>query len=272
MHEVHVTADTDRKFFEFLSFKQLIYFVTWREFKARYKQTALGILWTVLQPLLFAGVVAILLFRRGEFDFGFDGVSNIVAIFIGFVLWQFFEGSFSGATNSLLSNQALIKKVYFPRMVLLISSILTRFIDFFLAFFVFLVLLVVSGSEFHASGFLYVIPGLLILAMTALAVALLLAPMNIQFRDVRLVLPFFTRLLFFSSPIWYPFSFIPEKIQEILLFNPVVSVIELVRNGLFAPAEVDATLLYYPLITLSVLLIIGIPYFRRKEGKLADYL
>lgn len=270
MIEVDSNSKTD--FFEFLKYRQLIYYLTWRDLKVRYKQAVLGVVWTVLQPLIFSLIIGLIIVRRINVDFGFDGVSDLTLIVLSFSLWTFFEASFSGSAGSLLSNQGLLKKIYFPKTIPIISSVLTRLVDFLLALLVFIAFLIFSGSNFYLSGFIWLIPTTLVIALTTFFTGLILAPLNIRFRDVRFILPLITRVLFFSTPIWYPFAIIPAVLQPIFLFNPIVAGIELTRNAFFGPAGITIDQIVFPLITLLVLAIISIPIYKKQEAKLVDYV
>lgn len=268
----HIEAGEPRKFWEFIKFRQLVYFFTWREFKVRYKQTFFGILWAIVQPLLFAGIIGIVITRRAGLSFGYEQASDLVVIFLGFSLWQYFQGTFGGSVNSIAGNKPLIKKIYFPKLILIFSSIASRTVDFGLQMLVFIIFLLVTGSAFSWLGLLWLIPSLILLSSATFAIALILAPLNVKFRDIGIVLPFLIRIMFFTTPIWYPFSIIPENLQQILLFNPPVAVLEFVRSAIFDPINMNYALLLYPIFTISALLAIGIPFFKHKEGSLADYM
>lgn len=271
MQITHVSAETRNNALEFLQYKQLTYFLVWRTLKVRYKQTMLGVLWTVLQPLLFAAIIGLILFRRGGFSFGYEGVSTMVVVVLSFGLWQFFEGSYNNSMISFVQNKALMTKIYFPRILLIISAIITKFVDFFLTLFVFIVLLFITGSHFNWIGFLYLFPALSLLSLTSFSIGLILGPLNLKYRDIQLTMPLINRLLFFSTPIWYPFDILPENLQTILLFNPITGMVELLRNAFFT-GQVDNTFFLYPLVTLAVLFPIGILTFRKQESRLADYV
>ncbi len=269
---IKVDSSSKPKFLEFLKYRELIYYLTWRDLKVRYKQAVLGVFWTILQPLVFALVIGTIIVQRINVDFGFDGVSSILLILLSFSIWTFFESSFSGSAGSLLSNQGLLKKVYFPKTIPIISSILTRLTDLGLSFLVFIIFLIATGSSFHFVGFLIIIPVVIVLGLTAFFTGLILAPLNVRFRDVRFILPFITRIMFFSTPIWYPFSIIPNALQPILLYNPIVSGVEITRNAFFDPTSIDVQQIIYPLITLLVLFIISIPLYKSQEPKIVDYV
>lgn len=270
----HISAEKHKGFFEFLKYKELVYFFTWREFKVRYKQTFFGVIWALAQPLLFAGIIGIILTRRAGLSFGFEQTSDIVVVFLSFSLWQFFQGSFGGGVNSISGNKPLIKKIYFPKVILILSYISSRTVDFLLQAIVLLLLLVASGSHFNPMGFIAIFVGLIIVGLTALGASLILAPLNVKYRDVSIVLPFLIRIMFFTTPIWYPFHILPETLQKVLLFNPIVSVLEFSREALFstAPNPYDFTLLLYSLVSVAVLLFIGVFVFKSREGSLADYM
>lgn len=269
-----VKAGQSRKFLDFRHYKRLIYFFTWREFKVRYKQTAFGVSWALLEPLLFAGVIWLLLTKRAGLGFGFEGVSDLVVLFISLSLWQFFQGTFGSATNSISGNKALIKKIYFPKAILIFSAIGSKTVDFLLQTAAFLLLVIITGSHINLVGIPFLFVGLFLAGLTSFGLGLLLAPLNVKYRDVGIVLPLIIRIMFFTTPIWYPFTIVPEFLRQILLFNPIVSILEICRNVLFtAPgATVDYSLLLYPLATISILLLVAIPLFKKGEGKLADYM
>lgn len=272
MKELTVSADTSSSFWEFLNYKQLTYFIVKRDFKVKYKQATLGILWTVLQPLLFAGVMSFILFQRGDFSFGYNNVSSLVVVLLGFSLFQFFESSLTTSSSSLLQNQALIKKIYFPKIILLISAVFNKFIDFFISISVFIVFLIITGSSFNYLGFLFLIPCVAFLAITSLAVALTLAPLNVRFQDIQLLLPFINRIMFFTTPIWYPFNILPGIMQDMLLFNPVVGVVETMKAAFFDTGNIDLKFILYPLITTCLFLIIGVHVFKKRVGGVANYV
>ena len=270
---ITVDATSKSDLFEFLQYKQLLYYLIWRDFKVRYKQAFLGIFWTILQPLVFALIISTIIVQRLNFDFGFEGVSNVALVVLSFSIWTFFESGFSAASGSLLSNQGLMKKVYIPKITLILSSVLIKIVDFLLSFVVFLVFLFATGSAFHWVGFVVLVPVIFMLGLTNFFIGLFLAPLNIRFRDIRFIIPFITRIMFFSTPIWYPFSSIPEKWQPVFLLNPVVAGIEITRNAFFGGLSyITWEQIVLPLITIFVLMILGVWVFRRQENKIADYI
>lgn len=272
MKQTIIRADSEEPFFRELNeYKQLLYFFTWRDFKVRYKQTFVGVLWMVLQPLLFAGIISLVLTRRSELSFGFDGASDIVVIFLGFSLWQFFEASVTGAVSGIDSNRSLATKIYVPSAIFVLGPIAARLVDLVLKLGVFLALVLVTGSEIHLLGFAMVIFVTLILGLISAGLGFMFGPINVRWRDITLTLPFITRLMFFTTPIWYPFSLIPENWQPIFLLNPIVAGMELARNAMFEPSAVDYSLLLTSGIEVVVLLLVGIPIFKKTKTIMADY-
>lgn len=269
---IQVNANSKTSFFEFLQYKELLYYLVWKEMKVRYKQAVLGIMWTILQPLLFAFIIAFIIVKRIGFDFGFDGVSALVVVILSFSIWTFFESAFSAAANSLSQNESLMTKIYLPKTTLILSSVIVKFVDFALSFIVFLGFLFLSGSNFSWWGFVILIPTLLLLGVTNFLVGLLLAPLNLRFRDVKFIIPLIVRLMFFSTPIWYPFARIPESIQPLFLLNPIVAAIEVTRNGFFDPSRITAEQIILPIITIIVLGVVSIPLFKSQESKIVDYV
>ena len=272
MRQTTIRADSEEPFFRELNeYRQLLYFFTWREFKVRYKQTFVGVLWMVLQPLLFAGIISLVLARRSELSFGFENASDIVVIFLGFSLWQFFEGSVTGAVGGVDSNRSLATKIYVPSAIFVLGPIFASLVDLGLKLIVFLILVLVTGSTISFWGLGVVLLVTLILALIAAAVGFMFAPINVRWRDITLTLPFITRLMFFTTPIWYPFSLIPAEYQDLFLLNPIVAGMELARNALFDPSAVDFALMGTATAEVIILLAIGIPIFKRTKTIMADY-
>ena len=272
MKQSVIRADHEEPFLaELNEYRQLLYFFTWREFKVRYKQTFVGILWMVLQPLLFAGIISVVLSRRSELSFGFENASDIVVIFLGFSLWQFFEGSVSGAVTGIDSNRGLATKIYVPSAIFVLGPIMSRAADLALKLFVFVILALITGTTISLIGFAYLFLVVLLLGLIAAGAGFLLGPINVRWRDISLTLPFVTRLMFFTTPIWYPFSLIPENLQDLFLLNPLVAGMELVRNGFFNPDALDPSLLLTSFGVVAILLAVGIPIFKRTKTIMADY-
>src|SRR5471030_1536281 len=208
---------------ELWEYRELLYFLIWRDVKVRYKQTALGAAWAVIQPLMTMIVFSVFFGRLAKMPS--DGVPYPVFAYTALLPWQLFANALTESSNSLVGNQNLIKRVYFPRMVVPIAAVLGGLVDFAIAFVVLLAMLAYYGI--HPTIAIVTLPLFVLLAVvTALAVGLWLTALNVQFRDVRYTIPFLTQLWLFATPVAYPSSIIPEKWRWLLGLNPMAGVVE----------------------------------------------
>ncbi len=249
------------------AYRELLYFLTWRHVKVRYKQTVLGAAWAIIQPL-FAMVIFTLFFGR-LVSIPSDSVPYPIFVYTALVPWTFFAQTLTQSTESLVSNANLITKIYFPRLIIPLSIVGANLIDFGLAF---AVLIVMAFVYRIVPSFNVIFLPLFILLniVTALGVGLWLTALNVQFRDVRHIVPFLTQLWLFATPVIYPSSSIPEPWQILYGINPMVGVIEGFRWAILGtPNPSGATILLSTVISL-VLLVTGAFYFRRMEKSFAD--
>jgi lipopolysaccharide transport system permease protein len=254
---------------EIWRYKELLYFFTWRDLKVRYKQTVVGVLWAVFQP--FMTMVVFSIFFGGLLKTPSDGVPYPIFVYTGLLFWQFFSGALSETSMVLISNQAIITKVYFPRLVLPLSSVITKFVDFAVAAIILFGMMVYYGFTPHLVSIL-VVPLLLIITfMAAVGGGLFLAAINVKYRDVRFVLPFFIQMLLFLTPVIYPAS-IAGKYSWLLAFNPMMGVIQNARAGLLGTAPINWSLIGISFTACAVLLVIGIVYFKKVERYFADII
>lgn len=260
---------------EVWKFRELFYFFIWRDIKVRYKQTILGAAWAIIVP--FMNMVVFSLFFGKLAKIPSDGIPYPLWNFAALVPWQFFANGINNSSSSLVSSSNMIKKIYFPRLILPITAALSGIVDFFLASLVLLVmifaydLLNVEGFSLHFSVNLLWLPFFLLLAIvTALGVGLWLSAMNVQFRDVRYVIPFLTQLWLFATPIAYPSSIIPETWQVLYGLNPMAGVVEGFRWALLNTDSQPGPILVASVIASIVLLLSGAFYFRRMERTFAD--
>lgn len=248
-------------------YRELLCFLGWRDIIVRYKQTAIGVVWVVLQPLMIMAVCSIffgLLARVPS-----DGFPYPLFIFTGLLPWQLFAGALGDCSSSLVTNQNLITKIYFPRLVIPIAAVLPRVVDFVCAFFVLVAMLFYYGVS--PTWALWALPGLILLAVvTSFAVGLWLSALNVEYRDVRYVVPFITQLWFFVSPVAYPSSLVPEQWRLLYGLNPMVGVVEGFRWVLLGKTEVPGQWLAASVLVTAVLLVGGLYYFRRMEKTFAD--
>lgn len=252
---------------ELWSFKDLIYFMVWRDLKVRYKQTVLGATWAVIQPLLTMAVFAIFFGRLAKVPS--DGVPYTLFCYTALVPWTFFSSAISAAASSLISNSNLLKKVYFPRLILPIASVGGVLVDLAISFVVLIGLLAIYGVV-PSLRVLWVPVILLMAVVTATGAGLWLSAINIKFRDVRYAVPFLIQFWMFSTPIAYPSSLIKDPLLKTLYgLNPMTGVVEGMRWALLGTHAPGSMLLASAAIALLAL-ISGAYYFRRVERGFAD--
>ncbi len=254
---------------ELWRYRELLYFFTWRDFKVRYKQTAIGVAWAIIQP--FITMVVFSIFFGGLAKIPSDGIPYPIFVYVGLLFWTFFSSAFSDASNALIANQSIITKVYFPRLILPISTVLGKFIDFAIAAFVLVGMMVYYQYLPNLSGLL-IFPLLLAISfMSAIGGGLFLAAINVKYRDVRYALPFFIQILLFVTPVIYPAS-IAGKYSKILALNPMMGVIQSARAALFGSSPLNWTLILTSTIGSALLLIVGIIVFKKTERYFADII
>jgi lipopolysaccharide transport system permease protein len=250
-------------------YKELLYFFTWRDFKVRYKQTFIGVLWAIFQP--FVTMVVFSVFFGTLLKIPSDNVPYPIFVYTGLLFWQFFSGALSDTSNVLISNQSIITKVYFPRLILPLSSVTTKFADFAIAAVILGGMMVYYGYTPQPISIL-VLPVLLVITfMAAVGGGLFLAALNVKYRDIRFVLPFFIQLLLFVTPVIYPAS-ITGKYSWILAMNPMTGVIQNARAVLLGTAPINWILIGISFAACAVLLVIGVIFFKRVERYFADLI
>ena len=251
---------------ELWTYRELLFFLVWRDVKVRYKQTALGVAWAVLQPLLTMFVFSLFFGRLARM--ASDGLPYPVFNLAGLVPWTFFAFGLNEAATSVVGSRHLITKVYFPRLAIPLATVLAGLVDFAIAFLLLLLVMawygIVPGLEA-----LFVIPLVLLAFVTALGAGLWLAALNVQYRDVRYVLPFLTQLWLFATPIVYPTSLVPAPWRPVYGLNPMVGVVDGFRWALLGSAPPGPALAVSVCAALGLALG-GVFYFRRMERAFAD--
>ncbi|MFZ2620995.1 MAG: ABC transporter permease [Minisyncoccia bacterium] len=256
-------------FREIWRYKELLYFFTWRDLKVRYKQTFIGVAWAIFQP--FITMVVFSVFFGGLAKMPSDGVPYPIFVYVGLLFWQFFSSALGDTSSALTSNQAIITKVYFPRLILPVSSVITKLIDFAVATIILIGLMFYYGYVPHLSGLL-ILPLLLIITfMASVGSGLFLSAINVKYRDVRYVLPFFIQILMFLTPVIYPAS-IAGKYSWILALNPMMGVIQSARAAILGTAPINWILISISLAGTTVLMIFGVYVFKKTERYFADVL
>ena len=254
-------------FRELWEYRELLFFLTWRDVKVRYKQTVLGIAWAVLQPLLTMVVFSVFLGRLGKMPS--DGLPYPIFSFAALVPWTFFAHGLNDAANSVVAGQQLITKVYFPRLAIPIASVFSGFVDLAIALTI-LVLMMLAYGIVPTSRVVWVAPLLVLAFTTTLAVGLWLSALNVKYRDVRYAVPFLTNIWLFATPIAYPSSLLEAPWREVYALNPMVGVVEGFRWALLgSPIELGPILATSSLAAVAMQ-VSGLVYFRRMETQFAD--
>jgi lipopolysaccharide transport system permease protein len=252
---------------ELWEYRELLYFLVWRDIKIRYKQTVLGGSWAVIQPLFTMLVFSIFFGKLAKMPS--DGIPYPIFSYAALVPWTFFANGLSKSSQSLVGSANLLRKIYFPRLVIPISSILSGALDFAIAFAVLLVMMLYYG--FAPTWNVVWLPALLLLAfVTALAVGLWLSALNLQFRDVRYTVPFIVQAWLFSTPIAYPSSLLEEPWRTLYALNPMVGVVEGFRWALLATDTAPGPLILVSAGVTLILLVTGAYRFRHLEKTFAD--
>lgn len=254
---------------ELWEYRELLYFLTWRDIKVRYKQTALGAAWAVIQPLFMMVVFSLFLGRLAGVPS--DGLPYPVFTFCGLLPWQLFAHALTASSVSLVGSQNLITKVYFPRLVVPTSAVLGGVVDFAIAFVILLGMLFLYGI---VPGWqIVILPGLVILAiLAALSVGLWLSALNVRYRDVRYTINFLVQFWLFATPVAYPSSIVPQQWRLLYGLNPMVGVVDGFRWAMLGQPESPGSPLLVSVIVVLVLLIGGLYYFRRLEQQFADII
>jgi lipopolysaccharide transport system permease protein len=248
--------------------RELLLFFVWRDIKVRYKQTLVGSGWALLQPLLTMVIFTIFFGRLAKVPS--DGVPYPLFALCGLLPWQLFAFAITEGGNSLVSQQQLIKKVYFPRLIVPLASVLAGLVDFCIAFLLLVAAMLYYGVALRPTILLLPVFVLFVLA-TALAISFWLSALNVEYRDVRYTIPFLTQLWMFATPVAYPASLVPQKWRALYGLNPMAGVVEGFRWALLgsSPPEIG------PMVGVSVLVVLfglagGLVYFRRMETTFAD--
>jgi lipopolysaccharide transport system permease protein len=252
---------------ELWEYRELLFFLTWRDIKVRYKQTALGAAWAVIQPVFMMVVFSLFFGKLGGMPS--DGLPYPVFVFCALLPWQLFAFALSESSNSLVSNQNLITKVYFPRLVVPISAVLGGLIDFCIAFVILLGMMAYFGI-FPGAAVLALPLFVLLAVATALGVGLWLSALNVQYRDVRYTIGFLTQFWLFATPVAYPSSIIPERWRWLYGVNPMAGVVEGFRWALLGKADAPGPLLAVSVGVVVLIFVSGLYYFRRMEETFAD--
>jgi lipopolysaccharide transport system permease protein len=268
--EYHITPPkglVDINFSELWQYRELFFIFAWRDIKVRYKQTALGVTWAVFQPLLSTFIFTVFFGRLAKIPSGVLPYSLFVLC--GLVFWNFFSGALTHASNSLVENENIVKKVYFPKLILPLSAIVTNFIDFAISLAMMLIYTFALGFIPSLMFIPVLILGIIIASVGAGGLGLFLSAFNVRYRDVRYILPFFIQSMLFLTPVIYPTTIVSNTHKYIMAINPMTGVIEAARATL-SGVPIDWLLLGLSALSAAIFLIIGFIYFRQTEAFFAD--
>ncbi|MBN2304982.1 MAG: ABC transporter permease [Anaerolineae bacterium] len=252
---------------EVWAYRELLYFLTWRDVKVRYKQTILGAAWAIIQPFFTMVVFSIFFGRLAQIPS--DGIPYPIFSYAALVPWTFFANGLTQSSNSLVMSSNLIKKIYFPRLVIPMSGVISGIVDFMLAFVVLFGMMLVYGI-FPTVNIVFLPLFLLLAFVTALGVGLWLSAMNVQFRDVRYTIPFLTQFWLFATPIAYPSTLLDQPWRTLYGINPMTGVVEGFRWALLGTDTAPGPIIIVSTLTSLLLLLSGAFYFRRMEKTFAD--
>jgi len=249
------------------AYRELLYFLVWRDLKVRYKQTVLGVLWAIIQPFFLMVLFSIFFGKLAKIPS--EGVPYPIFAYSALLPWAYFAQSLNLCSESLVGNNHLITKVYFPRLIIPISSVLSGLVNFAISFSILLAMM----FYYHILPSLSVLllPFFMTTAMTtALGAGLWLSALNVQYRDIRYAISFLIQFWFFATPVVYPISLVPEKWRPFYALNPMVGVVEGFRGALLKEGQIFDSIFFVSLMVTAFLLVTGAFYFGKMERRFAD--
>ena len=254
---------------ELWRYRELFYFFTWRSIKVRYKQAVLGVAWAMIQPLCMLLIFTVI-FGKG-LNLQSDGLPYALFAFSGLMIWNFFSNSLLNAASSMVSHAPIISKIYFPRLIIPVSAILTALFDWLFAFIIWIILIIYFQQTIVVSRLIFIPLSILLAILTSFGLGTLLAALNVKYRDIQYALPFFIQFLLFLNPVVYStkaFNNYPIT-QSIIELNPIAGAINMMRS-VFSHTPIDGILICKQFGVAFILLIMGIYVFRKTEAYFAD--
>jgi len=271
MNEITVEArGAERQYWKDLwRYRELFYFLAWRDILVRYKQTVVGVAWAVIRPLLTMVALTFVFGKLAKMPSG--GVPYPILVFCGMLPWQFFAAAFAESGNSLVSNAGMITKVYFPRLVIPVSSVITSFVDFLISSVLMALMMVYFG--YMPGPSLLILPAFIFLAFaTAFGAGLWVSALMVRYRDFRYIIPFVVQFGLYVSPVGFSSSVVPEEWRMLYSLNPMVGVIDGFRWAILGEANVYWPGLWISVAGVALMIVTGIWYFRRTEKTFADVI
>jgi lipopolysaccharide transport system permease protein len=272
MSKIIIEADsTEQRYWRDLwLYRELFYVLAWRDIAVRYKQTAIGVIWAIIQPLATMLIFTVIFHHIAKM--GSNGIPYMLVVAAGTLPWQFFSAALSGASQSLVGNANLISKVYFPRMIVPAGAVVTAFVDFMISFA--LIICVMAWYHYLPTWRILFLPLLVVIAfLAALGPGLLITALNVKYRDFRYIIPFILQFGTYISPVGFSSTNVPEKWRLLYSLNPMVGVIDGFRWSLLADdASLSLSRSALSLAVIVILLAVGIRYFRNTERTFADVI
>ncbi|MBI5189387.1 MAG: ABC transporter permease [Nitrospirae bacterium] len=248
-------------------YRELLFFLVWRDLKVRYKQSLLGVGWVLLRPLISMTIFSAVFGRLARLPS--EGAPYPVFVLLGLIPWGYFSGTFSGSTGSIVAGGNLISKVYFPRVIVPLGGSLSNLVDVLITMPMLMMVMLYYGVIPGASALLAPVM-LVFVAVTALGPGLMLSALNVKYRDVGHLVPFFVQVWMYVTPVIYPASFVPERYRWMLYINPMTGVVEAFRAAFLPGKPLDAGLLAVSAAVSLVMFLLGLYYFKSVERTFAD--
>ncbi|MBK7392877.1 MAG: ABC transporter permease [Chloracidobacterium sp.] len=255
-------------FAELWAYRELVYFLAWRDIKVRYKQTLIGVLWVILQPVLTTVIFTVVFSSVAHFDS--PSLSYPLFVFSGLLIWLFINNTVVFASNSLVGSSELVTKVYFPRLSLPLASLIAGLVDISIGFLVFLVLILAYGIPLSAH-MIFAPLFIMLAAILAFGVGTICSALNVRFRDIKFALPFGLQIWMFASPIFYPLDILSERAKWAISFNPMTGILSGFRSALFGQ-EFDWTKIGMSIGITIIVVLFALFVFKRMEDDFADFI
>ncbi len=276
LSEIYVQATSVRKLFDFSqlfevwNFRDLFLILVARDIRLKYKQTFLGVAWVIFQPLISTVIFTLLFGRVGSFIT--SQLPYPVFAYLGLLYWTFFSNAFVSVSSSMMGIESLLKKVYFPKLIVPLSTLVVNFLDFFVGLIILVPFLFVFNVKSTPLFWISLLMGFAIVSAMVLGLGLFLSTVSVRYRDVRFILPFFTQVFIFLTPVFYPLSIVSPMFRFILSFNPLGMVIDLSRSLLIPSSQIAILPIVVGTFAAFLILIFGVLYFRKAEVYFADIL
>jgi len=255
---------------EIWRYRELLYFLTWRDIKVRYKQTAIGVIWAILQPFLTMVVFSVFFGKFAKIPS--EGIPYPIFVYVGLLPWTLFSQSLTRSSDSVVANTNLVKKVYFPRLITPVAAASSALVDFFVSFSILVVMMMFYKVTPSLTGVLLFPLLVLLTFLCSVGIGFWLSSINVMYRDVRYAIPFVIQLGMFVTPVIYPVSIAPEGYKWILYLNPMAGIIESYRASILGYKTIPVMGLTFSIVFTFVIFLSGVYFFKRMEKSFADVI